>query len=55
MSVVAEGVETLEQADWLTAAGADYAQGYHFARPLPMPDATSGRLSKDVVRSSARP
>jgi EAL domain-containing protein (putative c-di-GMP-specific phosphodiesterase class I) len=32
---VAEGVETVGQADWLTSAGCDAAQGYLFARPMP--------------------
>jgi len=32
---VAEGVETEWDAQFLTVAGYDYAQGYHFARPLP--------------------
>lgn len=35
MRVVAEGVETGEQAGALRTLGADYAQGYHFARPVP--------------------
>ncbi|BBH63463.1 hypothetical protein ACTI_01480 [Actinoplanes sp. OR16] len=35
MEAVAEGVETAEQADRLHRAGYRYAQGYHFARPLP--------------------
>jgi diguanylate cyclase (GGDEF)-like protein len=31
---LAEGVETVGQADWLTKAGCDAAQGYFFARPV---------------------
>jgi EAL domain-containing protein (putative c-di-GMP-specific phosphodiesterase class I) len=36
--VTAEGVEDAETADWLTAAGCDNAQGFHFFRPQPWPD-----------------
>ncbi|MET0856032.1 MAG: EAL domain-containing protein [Telluria sp.] len=38
LRVVAEGVETREQADFLAANGAPGMQGYLFARPMPMPD-----------------
>jgi diguanylate cyclase (GGDEF)-like protein/PAS domain S-box-containing protein len=34
LTVVAEGVETSEQADELYAMGCDHAQGFHFAPPL---------------------
>jgi diguanylate cyclase (GGDEF)-like protein len=34
LSIVAEGVETLEQADMLRAAGCDFAQGYVYSRPV---------------------
>jgi EAL domain-containing protein (putative c-di-GMP-specific phosphodiesterase class I) len=36
LSVVAEGVETREQADFLAANGAPRMQGYLFARPMPL-------------------
>jgi diguanylate cyclase (GGDEF)-like protein/PAS domain S-box-containing protein len=39
MDVVAEGVETQEQAAQLQNMWCEYAQGYHFAKPLPADEA----------------
>jgi EAL domain-containing protein (putative c-di-GMP-specific phosphodiesterase class I) len=33
--VVAEGVESQSQAQWLEHAGVDWFQGWHYARPMP--------------------
>ncbi len=38
MKIVAEGVETLEQLEQLQQMNCDYIQGYHYSRPLPVPD-----------------
>ena len=32
-TMVAEGVETKEEFDWLVEAGADFFQGYYLHRP----------------------
>ncbi|MDP8901584.1 MAG: PAS domain S-box protein [Actinomycetota bacterium] len=44
MEVVAEGVEIEEQQTLLEEMGCDFAQGYHFSRPLP-PEAASEFLN----------
>lgn len=36
LEVIAEGVETLNQVQWLTAHGCDLMQGYFFSRPQPV-------------------
>jgi len=36
LQVVAEGVETVEQLEFLRANGCDQAQGYYIARPMPV-------------------
>jgi EAL domain-containing protein (putative c-di-GMP-specific phosphodiesterase class I) len=38
LKVVAEGVETPAQLEFLRATGCDEYQGYHFSRPLPAAD-----------------
>ena len=38
MTVLAEGVETKEQADWLISLGCNYLQGFYFSKPLPEND-----------------
>ena len=34
MDVVAEGIETVEQADQLKSLGCKYGQGYFFSKPI---------------------
>ena len=38
MLTVAESVETAQEATWLSQAGVDCLQGYHFGIPTPTPD-----------------
>jgi diguanylate cyclase (GGDEF)-like protein/PAS domain S-box-containing protein len=41
LDVVGEGVETAQQLTELSRLGCDYAQGFHFARPIPAADITA--------------
>ena len=36
LAVIAEGVENQQQEDILRVEGCDFAQGYHYARPMPI-------------------
>ena len=35
LGIVAEGVETTQQCEYLAAQGVDFLQGYLFGKPLP--------------------
>ncbi len=39
MTVVAEGVETVDQLKYLAKSNCDFAQGYLFSRPVPEKEA----------------
>ncbi|WP_034944816.1 EAL domain-containing protein [Erwinia oleae] len=52
ISLVAEGVETAEQAAYLKERGVDVLQGYYYARPMPLGDFPVW-LSSHKVRLSA--
>ena len=45
--IVAEGVETKEQAEFLSSIGCDMAQGYFYSRPLPIEEFEK-RLQEEI-------
>jgi len=52
--VIAEGVETQAQVDYLRAKNVDFMQGYYFCRPLPAEDFIKRmRLEVSAVSSPA--
>lgn len=52
MPVIAEGVERIEQADFLRSIGCDYIQGYLYSRPLPE-DEYVELLTKSTININA--
>jgi EAL domain-containing protein (putative c-di-GMP-specific phosphodiesterase class I) len=55
IGVVAEGIETNDQAEQLRTMSCDLGQGYLFARPLPPAEAEMGLLSGGVSAERQEP
>jgi len=53
LTVVTEGVETLQQVNFLTEIGCDIAQGYYFSKPVSLRDFDT--LNKKISRFGFRP
>ncbi len=53
MTATAEGVETTEQLDRITAEGCTEMQGYLFSRPLPAPDIERLFLSRQTTEAAS--
>jgi EAL domain len=53
LQVIAEGIEDLDQADWLLRHGCAMAQGYAFGRPAPLP--TAAELLIDDLTDAPMP
>jgi diguanylate cyclase (GGDEF)-like protein/PAS domain S-box-containing protein len=53
LSIIAEGVETQAQIDFLKSEGCDELQGYHFARPMPFDEFVAYALGPTVTARTA--
>lgn len=57
MPVVAEGVERIEQVEFLRSIGCEYVQGYYFAKPMPVEEyencSLTGRMRRERKRQNA--
>lgn len=54
LEVVAEGVETIEQAEFLSSQNCDLMQGFLFARPLPPNEIDSLMMLENVANGPGR-
>ena len=53
LQVIAEGIEDLDQADWLRRHGCAMAQGYAFGRPAPLPGRSETTDAEVLVGQAA--
>ena len=55
LGIVAEGVETAEQRDYLARYAVDYQQGYLFGRPMPLNDFLKALAGQPPASAVAQP
>jgi diguanylate cyclase (GGDEF)-like protein/PAS domain S-box-containing protein len=53
LQVIAEGIEDLDQAEWLRRHGCAMAQGYAFGRPAPLPSRAEALMAEVLVEQAA--
>lgn len=53
LTLVAEGVETAQQAEWLRAQGVNYAQGWLYGKPMPADEFYSAFVANRRQRKAA--
>ncbi len=54
MPSIVEGVETAEQVDFLKCIGCEYAQGYFYAKPMPVADYEAFLIKEEELGANTR-
>jgi len=50
MTVVAEGIETKEDHEWIRDKGCEYGQGYYYAKPMSFNDAINSLRDMNAIK-----